>query len=155
MLPDDVLLVIFDFCVACVRNQDIILVKVIKLWQLLIHMCRRWWAIVFGSPHQLNIQLVCTPGRPARQSLDVWLALDLLIKGTISSASANNIIFALGQSICVHRVNLVTTGGLQWDKVLASMQVPFPELTYLDPHSYDETLPVIPNTFLGGSTPQL
>ena len=155
MLPDDVLLVIFYFCVAHVRNQDIILVKVIELWQSLVHVCRWWWAIIFGSPHRLNIWLVCTLRRPARQSLDVWLALDLLIKGTISSASANNIIFALGQSVHVCRVNLVTTGGLQWDKVLASMQVSFPELTYLDLHSYDETLLVIPDTFLGGSTPRL
>ena len=34
-------------------------------------------------------------------------------------------------------------------------QVPFPELTYLQLSSFDETPPVIPDSFLGGSAPRL
>src|SRR5713101_3622115 len=35
------------------------------------------------------------------------------------------------------------------------VRVPFPELTDLQLSSYDETLPVVPDSFLGGSAPSL
>src|SRR6266852_2054852 len=35
------------------------------------------------------------------------------------------------------------------------VRVPFPELTDLQLSSYDETLPVIPDSFLGGSAPHV
>jgi hypothetical protein len=42
------------------------------------------------------------------------------------------------------------------EKILAAMQVPFPELTKLWlSSSCDETMPVIPDSFLGGSAPRL
>jgi hypothetical protein len=43
----------------------------------------------------------------------------------------------------------------QLGKFLAAMQVPFPELTELVFSSNGETLPVIPDSFLGGSAPRL
>jgi hypothetical protein len=43
----------------------------------------------------------------------------------------------------------------QLEKVLEVMQVPFPELTDLRFFSSGETPPVIPDSFLGGSAPQL
>ena len=153
VLPDDVLLVIFDFCVARVRDRATI--RAIESWQSLVHVCGRWRTLVFRSPRRLNLRLVCTPRRPARHNLDIWPALHLQIQGTISSTSTDDIVVALGHGDRVYRVDLEVIGGLQWDKVLASMQVPLPELTYLDLHSNDETLPVIPNTFLSGSTPRL
>jgi hypothetical protein len=46
--------------------------------------------------------------------------------------------------------------GLERDKVLAAMQAPFPALTDLQLWcGSDETAPVIPDTFLGGSAPLL
>ena len=53
-----------------------------------------------------------------------------------------------------------TSGALQagkWEleKVLATMQVSFPELTDLRLRSDGETMPVIPSSFLGESAPRL
>ena len=153
VLPDDVLLVIFYFCVAPVRNEDTI--RDIESWQSLAHVCGRWRTLVFGSPRRLNLRLVCTPRRPKRQSLDIWPTFRILIQGTISSTLTDNIVVALGHSDRVYRVNLEVISGLQWDKTLATMQVPFPALTELLLWCDDETAPVIPDTFLGRSAPHL
>ncbi len=67
----------------------------------------------------------------------------------------DNIITALGQSNRVCQVFLIDLADRQLEKVLASMQVPFPELTELRLGSDDETPPVIPDSFLGGSAPHL
>jgi hypothetical protein len=154
VLPDDVLLVIFGFCVAGVGNQDRI--RAIEGWQSLVHVCRGWRSLVFGSPQRLNLRLVCTPRTLARKSLDVWPALRLLIQGTIiSTSSVDSIVVALGHSDRVFRIDLLVTGGPQWDKVSTTMQVPFPALTDLILQSKDEMVAVIPDTFLGGSAPRL
>jgi len=67
----------------------------------------------------------------------------------------DNIITTLGQSNRVRKVLLWTIADRQLEEVLAPMQVPFPELTELLLQSYDETLPVIPDSFLDGSAPRL
>ena len=94
---------------------------------------------------------------PARKSLDVWPALHLLIRGVIPSTSAavDGIVTALGHRDRVFRIDLLVNEGSQWDKVLATMQVPFPALTDLLLQCEDETAPAIPDTFLGGSAPRL
>ena len=131
----------------------------IETWQLLVHVCRRWRFVVFASPRRLNLQLGCTPGTPVRDRLDIWPALPLIVEadGTIYSKPVDNIVIALGHSDRVCRIDFRgVTRGLQWDKVLAAMQVPFPALTDLLLHfDDDETAPIIPDTFLGGSAPRL
>ncbi len=127
-----------------------------EAWQSLVHVCRRWRSIVFGSPRRLNLRLVCTLKRPARDTLDVWPALPLLIRGIITlSSGADNIVVALGQSNRVCQVILWDHADRELEKVLAAMQVPFPELTYLELISDGETPPVVPDSFLGGSAPRL
>ena len=149
VLPDDVLLEIFDFYVD-ISQWDAR--KEIEAWQLLVHVCRRWRNIVFGSPRRLNLRLYCTPQTPAKDRLDVWPTFPLIIAGDVKSVSdMDNVIAALGQS---NRVRQVNFGGRQLEKVLAAMQVSFPELTHLCLCSYGETL-VIPDPFLGGSAPRL
>jgi hypothetical protein len=151
VLPDDVLLEIFNFYV----NMRLWGSKGgVETWQSLVHVCRRWRSLVFRSPRRLNLRLFCTPKTPAKDTLDVWPALPLIIKGTMASSSwADNIIAALEQSNRVCQVFLV---GLRLEIVLAAMQVPFPEMTNLLLESHDET-PVIPvpDSFLGGSAPRL
>jgi hypothetical protein len=66
-------------------------------------------------------------------------------------SETDNIIAALEQS---NRVCQVFLRRLV-HSVLATMQVPFPELTDLHLSSYDETPPVIPDSFLGGSAQSL
>ena len=124
----------------------------IERWQSLVHVCRRWRCLVFGSPRRLDLKLYCTPKTPAKDTLDVWPAFPLIIQGMALSLS--NIITALGQSNRVHQVAL-HLAGWQLENVLAAMQVPFPELTELRFWSYDKTLPVIPDSFMGGSAPRL
>ena len=156
VLPDDVLLAIFDFYVDSGTIQG---KMYIEAWQTLVHVCRRWRCVVFGSPRRLNLRLVCTPRTPARESLDIWPALPLVVEGSLFSTSADNIIVALGHRDRVYRIDLLVYGGLEWDRVLAAMRVPFPALTHLLLQTYDqykdEPESVIPDAFLGGSAPRL
>ena len=151
LLPDDILLEIFDFYVYVSPDYDV--KAEIEGWQQLAHVCPRWRSIVFGSPRRLDLKLCCTPETPARDTLDVWPALPLIIEGTLSSSSStDNITAALGQS---NRVCKVSLTGWKLGEVLAAMQVPFPELTGLELWSKNETQLVIPDSFLGGSAPHL
>jgi hypothetical protein len=81
MLPDEVLLEIFDFCV----DKDIISSKTksVDTWQLLVHVCQRWRSVVFGSPRRLNLRLVCGVKTPVRRMLHVWPPLPLVIRDLV------------------------------------------------------------------------
>jgi hypothetical protein len=68
------------------------------------------------------------------------------------SSSTHNIIAALGQRNRVLRIIFQGRAGRQVEEVLAAMHVPFPQLGDLRLSSYGETLPVIPDSFLNGST---
>ncbi len=154
VLPDDVLLEIFNFYM--IINSLLGYRTEIEAWQSLVHVCRRWRKVVFDSPRCLDLRLLCTPKTPARDMLDVWPALPLLILGdAFLSSGADNILVALGQT---NRVRQVVIWGLkdrELDKVLAAMQVPFPELTRLQLISNGKTPPIVPDSFLGGFAPHL
>jgi hypothetical protein len=126
---------------------------VTEAWQALVHVCRRWRNVVLGSPRRLNLQLYCTPKTPVKDKLDIWPALPLVVSGKTmgSKSGTDNLISALNQS---NRVCQVVLWGIS-EEVLAAMQVPFLELTYLQLISCGETLPVIPDSFLDGSAPRL
>ena len=151
-LPDDVLLDIFHFYVNKQGYDDY--KPEIERWQSLVHVCQRWRSLVFGSPRRLDLKLCCTPNTPAKDRLDVWPNLPLMVVGTpspFSSSDTDNVIAALGQS---NRVRQVALNGCRLREVLAAMQVPFPELTDLYLWSEDGAT-VIPDSFLGGSAPLL
>jgi hypothetical protein len=153
MLPDDVLLEIFGFCVDQGQDSE----EETKSWQLLIHVSRRWRTIVFGSPRRLNLRLFCTPQRPASDALDIWPALPFHIQGSISSMSdVVNAITMLNYSNRMRIINFKISGS-QFGYVSAAMQKPFPELTYLlldtSAGYYNITEPVSPELFL--SAPRL
>jgi hypothetical protein len=147
ILPDDLLLEIFDFRAR--RDQ--------RAWQSLVHVCRRWRSLVFASPRRLNLRLCCTPKTPAKDTLNVWPAFPLIIQGIVSDISGiNNTHAALEQSNRVSKIDLdVPMSGSE--KVLAAMQVPFPRLTDLGLCSYGDTVPVLPNSdsFSDGFAPCL
>lgn len=67
----------------------------------------------------------------------------------------DNIIAALEHNDRVCRIDLWRVPSSQWEAVLAAMQQPFPALTRLQLEFNDETTPVLPYSFLGGSTPRL
>ena len=73
----------------------------------------------------------------------------------MASSSTGNVIASLGQNNRVRQVLLQYIAGREFEQVLAAMQVPFPELTHLYLYASGETLPVIPDSFLGGSAPRL
>jgi hypothetical protein len=156
VLHDDILVSMFEFYVTGDGNRNT--KRAVEAWQALVHVCRRWRCVVFASPRRLNLRLVCTPGTPARESLDAWPALPLIVQGNIYSTPLDdNIVVALGHSdrVCQIDLRCVVIGGLQWDKVLAAMQVPFPALTGLLHNLGYVTTSTIPDTFLGGSAPCL
>jgi hypothetical protein len=178
VLPDDVLLAIFDFHVVKDRDFyscrdgpgiDFTKPKILATavwWQPLVHVCRRWRDLVFESPRHLNLQLYCTPGTLSRKTLDVWPALPLIIEDCSSDTPVDDLVSALDHSNRICQINFferyLTTS--QMEKVWAAMQVPFPELTTLLLNSYrwqSETGPVLPidpvlpESFLGGSAPRL
>jgi len=168
VLPDDVLLGIFDFYVDMSLSLYYGRWR-IEAWQSLVHVCRRWRSLVLASPRRLNLQIRCTPDAPARDKLDVWPALPLIVDASLplsGLSDTDNIIAALGQSNRVCKVDLVRlnvdllrlqVANRQLQQVLAPMQVPFPELTELRLWliSYFETPPAIPDSFLDGSAPRL
>jgi hypothetical protein len=152
VLPDDVLLEIFDFYVG--MRQSFEGKRGVEAWQSLVHVCRRWRSLVLGSPRRLNLRLFCTPGTPVRDTLDIWPALPLIIRGHVASSGMDNIIAALGQSNRACQVTLFGLVERQLEQILAAMQVPFPQLTHLE-LLQGETLPVIPESFLDRSAPRL
>jgi F-box-like len=151
VLPDDLLLAIFDFCV----DGNAFTKKEMETWQSLVHVCRRWRSIVFESPRRLKLQLVCTTKTPARDTLDVWPSLPLLVRDSAYlTTGLDNIIASLEHSDRVCQINLMGVPGYHLEKISAAMQEPFPELIHLLLWSHG-TAAVLPDSFLGGSAPRL
>ena len=153
MLPDDVLLPIFD----CYANEHDLPAKIyVEAWQLLVHVCRRWRSLVFGSASRLNLRLVGTSKTPVRDMVDVWPPLPLVVQGSLtSSEGVDNIVAALEHKDRVNRIELFEVNSSSLEMILAAMQEPFSELTYLRLWSNDEMVPVVPDSFLGRSGPRL
>jgi F-box-like len=160
VLPDDVVLEIFDFYLSSDQSMPSYgeKMRVLDAWHVLVHVCRRWRNLVFGSPRRLYLKLYCTPKTPIKDTLDVWPALPLVVASDGHEpflSCTDNIIGALGQSNRVCRISLFALSDRQLEEVLAPMQVSFPELTDLRLTSHDETVPVIPDSFLDRSAPRL
>jgi hypothetical protein len=152
MLPDDALIAIFDFCV----DKDELFHEDIEAWQTLVHVCRRWRSLVFASPRRLNLRLVYAAKTPARDALDVWPALPLIIQcDLVQIGYVDNIVAALERNNRVCQIRLDGISSSDLEKCSAAMEVPFPELTQLVLKSEEKTVPVLPDSFLGGSAPRL
>ena len=151
-LPDEDLLEIFDFCV----DEDALEKKDIEAWQSLVHVCRRWRNVIFGSPRRLNLRLACDPGTPVRDKLDIWPPLPLVIRGSIclTDPDGDNLITIFERRDRVCQINLYDVG-LPLELVMTAMQETFPELTDLSLGSFFPMETVLPDSFLGGSAPRL
>jgi hypothetical protein len=158
VLPDEVLLAIFYFYVD--ETSDIAFLtafskKDVEEWQTLAHVCWRWRGVVFGSPRRLNLRLACTPRNLARDSLNIWPALPLVILSNRYTGDLDNITAVLernGDRVC--QIKLTCPKISQLKNVWAAMQAPFPELTHLRLCSF-RTVYDLPDSFLGGSAPRL
>ena len=180
MLPDDVLLEIFDcFRLDAVTDPDpdrsddpsspagLACQWCPWEWNRLVHVCRRWRFLVFASPHRLDLRLVYTFKRPARlrkKALNSWPTLPIAIwypwKSAVGGQSScledeNNASFALRYPDRIREINLFLTGSLLLK--LGAVLVSFPSLEYLRLESQypAKSSPALPVGFLGGSTPRL
>ena len=153
MLPDDVLLEIFDLFrknhYKCHNPRPV------WKWHLLVHVCQRWRQIVFSSPLRLNLQLLCTHRTPIRKNLCIWPAFPIAIDFPSWRPNYEDIAIAtLVHSERVSYIRILLTG-LQLKKMVMVMLEPFPLLTYLKIYSTDRSAPVLPDGFLGGFAPRL
>jgi F-box-like len=156
MLPDDVLVEIFDFYVNIndwrwLRN----------MWHALVHVCRRWRYLVFASPRRLNLRLEYHGHRPISEMLDTWPVLPVIIISSdplypTSDKGWHNTVAALesvhSNRICEIYIDDMTKS--RWERFTAAMQKPFPELKTLAVFVRD-VVPVLSDSFLGGSAPRL
>ena len=151
-LPDEILLKIFDFCrLAAVQSYEC-LRPWSKMWRKLVHVCQRWRYVVFSSPISLDLRLYCTDGTSVREMLDVWPPFPIEIH---SSSLGDNTMAALGHRDRICEISLHLTDS-KYERLATVMQKPFPVLTALHlSTSLHEHVPVLSDTFLGGSTPRL
>jgi hypothetical protein len=148
MLPDVALLEIFHFYV----DQD----PWITEWHTLVHVCRKWRNVVFGSPRRLDLRLWCNANTPVRERLDVWPHLPIAVEGHGDGKwGVDNFIAALKHNDRISQIRIWSVLSLQMENVLAAMQQPFPALTHLMLTLEGETAAVAPASFLGGSAPGL
>jgi hypothetical protein len=177
MLPDDVLLEIFDFYmdedVDEGVNEDEEGVDEdkdedsgpsakyrIEGWITLAHVCRRWRTIVFQSSYRLNLRLLCTSLTPARATLDIWpRPLPLIIHDfyAILDHCVDNIVAALEHNDRVCQIDLIylTSPQFEYVKDSAEMQKPFQQLTDLHLSIDGGLESILPDSFLGGTAPRL
>ena len=88
--------------------------------------------------------------------LDVWPPLPLFLWCDYSGhESMDNVLAVLERSNRVDQIILRYFSSLDFEKIWAAMDVPFPELTNLWLLSNDKMVQVLPDSFLGGSAPHL
>jgi F-box-like len=151
-LPDNVLLEIFDFYLNFTRN--------VWDWETLVHVCRRWRYIVFGSPIRLDLRLSCTEGTPVRKLLDVWpefpLALQLHLQSKFDNSEDrfDNLVAALEHCARIRQIGITNPADCLWKTLVTAMEEPLPALRslFFNP-PYEEFL--LPDTFLNGFAPCL
>ena len=155
ILSNDILLCIFyEYANGPYKGEE---------WRTLVHVCRRWRTLVFGSPRHLNLQLFCWIGTQVTKKLDIWPTFPIVVCHRFCQdckMPVDNLIAAIKHNDRVCEVDFHTFR--VWDKsqmeeVVSAMQVSFPALTDLTLCLTDdfETVMVIPNSFLGGSAPCL
>jgi hypothetical protein len=156
MLPDNVLLEIFDFY----RQNLPYTFRATWRWHSLVHVCPRWRLVVFASPHRLDLQILCTHRTPVRRNLGIWPAFPIVINyrnsgaGGITPSDEDNVVAALERCDRVCYIRLAVTDS-QLGKMALAMQGPFPELTHLHIGSDDGNAQVLPTKFMGASAPRL
>ena len=139
---------------APLRNSD-------SAWRSLVHVCRRWRSLVFGSPGHLDLRLVCTTTTPVRNALDIWPSLPLTIvydrDSTESTGGVDNIIAGLERTDRVREAYLWGAWSSYSEILMTAMQQPFPELRRLWVGLNDQsgTELFVPDSVLGGSAPRL
>ncbi|KAI0247758.1 hypothetical protein BJV78DRAFT_1355312 [Lactifluus subvellereus] len=147
--PNNVLLDIFDFYQGSSPPH--------AAWRRLVQVCRKWRYVVFGSPCRLGLYLCCGTKTPVKEILDVWPPMKIfIVDWQPTPLGGDNIIAALEHPDHVSSIYLRSLPSSLLERLATSpaMQESFPVLTniWLE---VDQTPAVLPDTFLGGSTPRL
>ncbi len=124
-----------------------------RLWPKLVHICRRWRRIVFGSEEDLCLQLFCTYGTPVLKTLSCWPALPIVVEygGTPeldppALEDEPNIVWALRQTSRVKSVRITLTRSLS-NKLSSIWGERFSTLEDLVLASQDNMESILPNYF--------
>jgi len=156
-LPDNVLLETFHFYKDDFENSAH---SYTWRWKTLTRVCRRWRHVVFGSPRRLDLRLVCTNTTPTTRLLDIWppfpiVVLLLSLFQEVDGNGVENLIAALKCHDRISEIRLFYVSGPVLEKLVAVLHEPFPVLTNFMLESTDESVPALPETFLGGFAPRL
>ena len=113
---------------------------------------------MFGSPHRLNLRLLCMNGRLLKPP-DIWPQLPIVIhvddrETCLPLPGVTNVISMLKQNDRVCKIVIDNVPSPLFEEV-AAMAEPFPALIALELTSYKEEPPTLPDSFLGGSAPRL
>jgi hypothetical protein len=123
-------------------------------WKPLVHVCQRWRRVVFASPNYLNLQLLCDNRTPARDSLDIWPPLSIVLSHRLHYANGEqNQIAALEHQDRIIKILFPAQSGFTLHILSAFLQEPFPALTELELRGQFQL--DLPEAFLGGSAPRL
>jgi hypothetical protein len=157
MLPDDILLDIFDFY----RTDPIYHPWI---WVSLVHVCRRWRQIIFASVRRLDLQFLSKPRTRVRELLEFLPpAMPIMVcnccssrtqqSPTLSCEDGNQVLSAIEQRDRVRWICLLDISSSLLEKMVKMMQETYPTLEHLCLWADDEIAPVLPEEFLGGSAP--
>ena len=162
VLPDHVLLQIFDFYRWNHDPDHYWPSFVLWKWHTLVYVCQRWRHITFASPLCLNLCVLCTYSTPVRKSIDIWPNFPIVIgysayrrPGGLAPIDEGNVIAALEHTSCVCEIWLRSATGAQLSRIAVVIQEPSPALTHFILQSKDRNVPVVPSQFLGQSVPCL
>ena len=124
-------------------------------WPTLMHICRKWRRIVFGSQRALRLQLFCTHGMAVLKTIDCFPALPIVVQYGGSQAldppapeDEDDIIAALTHSDRITSINLTVTSSLL--KKLSAIKKSFEKLEHLILLSRDGMRLTLPNSFQWG-----
>jgi len=156
VLPDNALLEIFHFS----KDDTLDYLTFSWRWNPLTQVCQRWRYVVFGSPRRLDLRLVCTRTTPVSRLLDIWPPFPIAVSlpytsSVVDENGVENIIAALECRDRISDILIDDIRGPQLEKLFTVLHEPFPVLTRFLLESTDESVPVLPETFLGGSAPRL
>ena len=128
-------------------------------WQRLVHVCRRWRSVVFGSPNFLDLKLVCGP-TTRMELIGIWPPFPIIMRDMVNWTMPGSCDF---DAVFVHHrrvreINLHRLTRFQLRRLASAMQKQFPELVHLIfefAGSYSRPALALPDGFLGGFTPRL
>lgn len=154
--PDDVLLDIFEFYVDKGRPLE----SFPESWHVLVHVCQRWRCLVFASPRRLDLRLLWTNRRPVKKMLDIWPTLPIFILTDFfpprGKRDVSDVVPALKRHDRICKIMIWNTPKSLIEEFVA-IKGPFPVLIHLALWNEDDDLdvPILPDSFLGGSAPRL